>query len=179
MAILCHVRSPVKQALRRCTVVNAQEAHNRYRANHGAANLEWSDECYLSAKKQANACQEKLDLIFCLMLNSFKYGFTMFQCFTMFHYFHGMLWLYVICASLSYTQFCWVHSAIVAWHWVFLVTMSRVFLSRFHFRTAFNRSSAPCERADHFHRFRCRCSIRLTIPSPRIPKEPLSNNVFY
>ena len=61
----------------------------------------------------------------------------------------------------------------------FLVTMSRVFLSRFHFRTAFNRSSAPCERADHFHRFRCRCSIRLTIPSPRIPKEPLSNNVFY
>lgn len=35
------------------------EAHNRYRANHGADKLEWSDECYLSAKKQANACQEK------------------------------------------------------------------------------------------------------------------------
>ncbi|CAK9062482.1 Probable pathogenesis-related protein CaO19.6200 [Durusdinium trenchii] len=35
------------------------EAHNAYRKEHGSADLQWSDECYLSAKKQANACQEK------------------------------------------------------------------------------------------------------------------------
>ena len=53
---------------------DVQEAHNRYRANHGAANLEWSDECYLSAKKQANACQEKLDFnifVFLICFNVF------------------------------------------------------------------------------------------------------------
>jgi hypothetical protein len=101
-AILCHVRSPVKQALRRCTVVKAQEAHNRYRANHGAANLEWSDECYLSAKKQANACQEKLDLFFFFMLNSFKYGFTMFQCFTVPLFSWNAVTICDLCKSVIY-----------------------------------------------------------------------------
>lgn len=119
--------------------------------------------------QEAGECLSREAWLNMFMLNSFKYGFTMF------HYFHGMLWLYVICASLSYTHFCWVHFAIVAWHWVFVGNHVQ---SIFHLRTAFNRSSAPCERADHFDRFRCRCSIRLTIPSPRIPKEPLSNNVF-
>ncbi|CAE7516461.1 Glipr2 [Symbiodinium natans] len=34
-------------------------AHNDFRAEHGAEALTWSDECYLLAKKQANACQER------------------------------------------------------------------------------------------------------------------------
>ncbi|CAE7521459.1 GLIPR2 [Symbiodinium sp. KB8] len=34
-------------------------AHNAFRAEHGAPALSWSDECYLLAKKQANACQER------------------------------------------------------------------------------------------------------------------------
>jgi len=35
------------------------EAHNAHRKNHSAPPLQWMDECYLSAKKQANACQER------------------------------------------------------------------------------------------------------------------------
>jgi len=34
-------------------------AHNAFRAEHGSPPLTWSDECYLLAKKQANACQER------------------------------------------------------------------------------------------------------------------------
>ena len=113
---------------------------------------------------------------FFFMLNSFKYGFTMFQCFTIFMECCDYMWFVQVCHIRSFAGYT---LQLLPGIEFFLVTMSRVFLSRFHFRTAFNRSSAPCERADHFHRFRCRCSIRLTIRSPRIPKEPLSNNVFY
>eukprot|EP00434_Breviolum_minutum_P015864 symbB.v1.2.013978.t1/scaffold1001.1/size146904/9 len=35
------------------------EAHNAHRKNHSAPPLQWMDECYLSAKKQANLCQER------------------------------------------------------------------------------------------------------------------------
>jgi len=35
------------------------EAHNDFRREHGACALQWSDECYQAAKKQANACQAK------------------------------------------------------------------------------------------------------------------------
>lgn len=38
----------------------AKEAHNAHRKNHSAPPLQWMDECYLSAKKQANLCQENL-----------------------------------------------------------------------------------------------------------------------
>jgi len=43
------------------------DAHNKYRANHGAPPLEWSDEGYDSAKKQAEACSKsgKLGHGFC------------------------------------------------------------------------------------------------------------------
>eukprot|EP00401_Gymnodinium_catenatum_P005221 CAMPEP_0117575088 /NCGR_PEP_ID=MMETSP0784-20121206/62008_1 /TAXON_ID=39447 /ORGANISM="" /LENGTH=527 /DNA_ID=CAMNT_0005374111 /DNA_START=98 /DNA_END=1681 /DNA_ORIENTATION=- len=34
-------------------------AHNGFRKEHGAGDLGWNDECYVSAKKQADACQEK------------------------------------------------------------------------------------------------------------------------
>eukprot|EP00930_Biecheleria_cincta_P097334 TRINITY_DN89059_c0_g1_i1.p1 TRINITY_DN89059_c0_g1~~TRINITY_DN89059_c0_g1_i1.p1 ORF type:complete len:229 (+),score=36.31 TRINITY_DN89059_c0_g1_i1:40-726(+) len=33
------------------------DAHNRLRANHGAPPLEWNEECYEQAKKQADECQ--------------------------------------------------------------------------------------------------------------------------
>jgi hypothetical protein len=36
-----------------------QDAHNDFRREHGSAALQWSDECYQSAKKQADACQAK------------------------------------------------------------------------------------------------------------------------
>ncbi|CAL1160271.1 unnamed protein product [Cladocopium goreaui] len=35
------------------------DAHNDFRREHGSAALQWSDECYQSAKKQADACQAK------------------------------------------------------------------------------------------------------------------------
>ena len=40
-------------------LVSPQEAHNDFRREHGACALQWSDECYQAAKKQANACQAK------------------------------------------------------------------------------------------------------------------------
>ena len=36
-----------------------QDAHNDFRREHGSAVLQWSDECYQAAKKQADACQAK------------------------------------------------------------------------------------------------------------------------
>ena len=38
-------------------------AHNRFRKDHGVVELQWMDECYLSAKTQANACQEKSAMV--------------------------------------------------------------------------------------------------------------------
>lgn len=38
------------------------DAHNHLRRVHGTPPLEWSDECYVEAKKQADACQEKSQL---------------------------------------------------------------------------------------------------------------------
>lgn len=35
------------------------DAHNKLRALHGCPPLTWSDECYIEAKKQANACQAR------------------------------------------------------------------------------------------------------------------------
>ena len=39
--------------------VSPQEAHNDFRREHGSCALQWSDECYQAAKRQANACQAK------------------------------------------------------------------------------------------------------------------------
>lgn len=38
------------------------DAHNVRRALHGSPDLTWSDECYIEAKKQADACQAKSSL---------------------------------------------------------------------------------------------------------------------
>ena len=38
------------------------DAHNKLRAGHGAPPLEWSDECWASAKKAAENCATKKDL---------------------------------------------------------------------------------------------------------------------
>lgn len=40
-------------------LVSPKEAHNDFRREHGSCALQWSDECYQAAKKQANACQAK------------------------------------------------------------------------------------------------------------------------
>lgn len=37
----------------------ALEAHNNFRSQHGAPDLSWSDECYISAKRQADLCQAR------------------------------------------------------------------------------------------------------------------------
>ena len=38
------------------------DAHNKLRASHGAPPLQWSDECWASAKKAAEHCAAKQDL---------------------------------------------------------------------------------------------------------------------
>jgi len=50
-ALASDVRDEWKQA--------TLDAHNRLRALHGCPPLTWSDECYIEAKKQANACQAR------------------------------------------------------------------------------------------------------------------------
>lgn len=43
--------------LRIATARRHEEAHNSFRKEHGSVPLQWSEECYESARAQANACR--------------------------------------------------------------------------------------------------------------------------
>merc|ERR1719240_415330 len=43
-------------------IAETLEVHNELRALHGAPPLKWSEECFVEAKKQAEACQAKSTL---------------------------------------------------------------------------------------------------------------------
>lgn len=51
-------KSPTTVGVREQWKQATLDAHNERRKLHGSPQLEWSDECYLSAKKQADACQK-------------------------------------------------------------------------------------------------------------------------
>lgn len=57
------------------------DAHNKLRKDHGAQELTWSDECYLEAKTQADACQAKSSLFHgCLSGPSGRHGQNAYWC---------------------------------------------------------------------------------------------------
>lgn len=50
---------PTLDGIREEWVTATLDSHNHFRSAHGCPPLTWSDECYLSAKKQADACQDR------------------------------------------------------------------------------------------------------------------------
>lgn len=57
------------------------DAHNQFRKDHGSPDLVWSDECYLSAKRQADMCQEKRGMTHgTIQGSSGQHGLNIFWC---------------------------------------------------------------------------------------------------